>query len=111
MSCFKTLKLAINICAKNYNEFSPKNHSLHNEFEVSNMLRRYGWIVPAYTMPPDAQHVTVLRVVIRKDFSRTLTERLVTNIKQVLEELDTLPSKVTQKLTTEVDNGKAVKKS
>ncbi|KAL1833526.1 hypothetical protein ACET3Z_003177 [Daucus carota] len=93
--------------------FSLKNRSLHNEFEVSDMLRRYGWIVPAYTMPPDAQHVTVLRVVIREDFSRTLAERLVTNIEQVLEELDTLPSKVTQKLTTEedVENGKVVKKT
>lgn len=92
--------------------FSLKDHSLHTEFEVSDMLRRYGWIVPAYTMPPDAQHVTVLRVVIREDFSRTLAERLVTNIEQVLEELDTLPSKVTQKLAGEnVENGSVVKKT
>lgn len=49
--------------------FSLKDRSTHNEFEVSDMLRRFGWIVPAYNMPPDAQHVTVLRVVIREDFS------------------------------------------
>ncbi|KAF5737708.1 putative glutamate decarboxylase [Tripterygium wilfordii] len=78
--------------------FSLKDHSLHNEFEISDLLRRFGWIVPAYTMPADAQHVTVLRVVIREDFSRTLAERLVLDIEKVLHELDTLPSKISAKL-------------
>ncbi|KAJ1410527.1 Pyridoxal phosphate-dependent decarboxylase [Sesbania bispinosa] len=50
--------------------------------------------VPAYTMPPDAQHVTVLRVVIREDFSRTFAERLVNDITKVLHELDLLPAKI-----------------
>lgn len=74
--------------------FSLKDRSRHDEFEVSDYLRRFGWIVPAYTMPPDAQHVTVLRVVIREDFSRTLAERLVLDIQKVLHELDALPSKM-----------------
>lgn len=72
--------------------FSLKDTTRHNEFEVSDMLRRFGWIVPAYTMPADAQHVTVLRVVVREDFSRTLAERLVLDITKVLTELDRLPS-------------------
>jgi glutamate decarboxylase len=59
-----------------------------DEFEMSEMLRRYGWIVPAYPMPPDAEHVTVLRAVIRAEFSRTLAERLVHDITNVLHELD-----------------------
>lgn len=74
--------------------FSLKDRSRHDEFEVSDYLRRFGWIVPAYTMPPDAQHITVLRVVIREDFSRTLAERLVLDIEKVLHELDALPSKL-----------------
>ncbi|KAJ6806548.1 glutamate decarboxylase [Iris pallida] len=74
--------------------FSLKDRSRHDEFEVSDYLRRFGWIVPAYTMPPDAQHVTVLRVVIREDFSRTLAERLVLDVEKVLHELDALPSKL-----------------
>lgn len=94
--------------------FSLKNNQLHDEFEVSEMLRRFGWIVPAYTMPPDAQHITVLRVVIREDFSRTLAERLVADIKKVLHELDTLPAKINAKLADadkEVNkNGKLVAK-
>lgn len=73
--------------------FSLKDRTKHDEFEISDHLRRFGWIVPAYTMPPDAQHVTVLRVVVREDFSRTLAERLVIDIEKVLHELDGLPSK------------------
>ncbi|KAG5610511.1 hypothetical protein H5410_021792 [Solanum commersonii] len=78
--------------------FSLKDNNLHNEFEVSETLRRFGWIVPAYTMPADAQHVTVLRVVIREDFSRTLAERLVFDIVKVLHELDTLPARLSAKM-------------
>ncbi|XP_019182443.1 PREDICTED: glutamate decarboxylase [Ipomoea nil] len=74
--------------------FSLKDNRRHNEFEISDMLRRYGWIVPAYTMPPDAEHVTVLRVVIREDFSRTLAERLVNDIEKVIHDLETLPARV-----------------
>ncbi|CAI0552847.1 unnamed protein product [Linum tenue] len=71
--------------------FSLKDNSQHDEFQIAEMLRTYGWIVPAYTMPADAQHITVLRVVIREDFSRTLAERLVLDVSKVLHELDTLP--------------------
>ncbi|KAG2330103.1 hypothetical protein Bca52824_001283 [Brassica carinata] len=81
--------------------FSLKGQSFHSEFEISEMLRRFGWIVPAYTMPADAQHITVLRVVIREDFSRTLAERLVADISKVLHELDTLPSKISKKMGAE----------
>ena len=87
--------------------FSLKDNKRHDEFEISEMLRRYGWIVPAYTMPADAQHITVLRVVIREDFSRTLAERLVIDIQKVLHELDTLPAKVNAKLAVaDEENGK-----
>ncbi|KAF2536620.1 hypothetical protein F2Q68_00020363 [Brassica cretica] len=78
--------------------FSLKDSSRHDEFEVAETLRRFGWIVPAYTMPADAEHVTVLRVVIREDFSRTLAERLVADFEKVLRELDTLPAKVHAKM-------------
>ncbi|CAH9089867.1 unnamed protein product [Cuscuta europaea] len=78
--------------------FSLKDNSRHTEFEISDMLRRYGWIVPAYTMPPHAEHVTVLRVVVREDFSHTLAERLVNDIQKVIHELDTLPARVGAKL-------------
>ena len=74
--------------------FSLRDTSRYTVFEVAESLRRFGWIVPAYTMPPDAQHVTVLRVVIREEFSRTLAERLVLDIEKVMYQLDALPSRL-----------------
>lgn len=74
--------------------FTLKDHTSFNEFQISDLLRRFGWIVPAYSMPPDAQHITVLRVVIREDFSRTLAERLVADIEKVLHELDALAARI-----------------
>ncbi|XP_061976874.1 glutamate decarboxylase 4-like isoform X1 [Populus nigra] len=79
----------------------------HDEFEIAETLRRFGWIVPAYTMPADAKHITVLRVVIREDFSRTLAERLVRDITKVLHELDSLPAKLSAKISVKSEeNGK-----
>ncbi|KAH7372807.1 hypothetical protein KP509_17G022200 [Ceratopteris richardii] len=73
--------------------FSLKDKSQHDEYEIADHLRRYGWIVPAYTMAPDAQHVSLLRVVVREDFSRTLAERLVRDVRKVLLYLDARPPK------------------
>lgn len=67
--------------------FSLKDRNQYDEFKISEMLRRHGWIVPAYTMPAGADHIKVLRAVIRADFSRTLVERLAVDIKNVLHEL------------------------
>lgn len=74
--------------------FSLKDSSKHTVFEIAESLRRFGWIIPAYTMPANAQHVAVLRVVVREDFNRSLAERLISHIEQVLKETDSLPSRV-----------------
>ncbi|KAI3917769.1 hypothetical protein MKW98_021531 [Papaver atlanticum] len=84
--------------------FSLKDNTNYTEFDISDMLRRFGWIVPAYTMPPDAQHITVLRVVIREDFSRTLAERLVLDITKVLQELDNTSAKLTVKINKQISD-------
>lgn len=68
--------------------FSLKDNSCYDEFEISDRLKQFGWIVPAYTMPADAQHVTVLRIVVREDFSQTLAEHLLLDITKVLRHLD-----------------------
>ena len=49
--------------------------------EVSRRLRERGWIVPAYTLPPNAQHVTVLRMVLKEDFSRDMVEMLTHDVR------------------------------
>ncbi|PWA36507.1 glutamate decarboxylase [Artemisia annua] len=71
--------------------FSLKDSSRYSVFDISESLRRFGWIVPAYTMPPDAQHISVLRVVVREDFSCSLADRLIADIVKVVNELEAAP--------------------
>ncbi len=47
---------------------------------LSRVLRERGWIVPAYTLPPDAEHITVLRMVIKENFSRDMVDMLAHDI-------------------------------
>ncbi|XP_015883908.3 glutamate decarboxylase-like [Ziziphus jujuba] len=67
---------------------SLKDTSKYTVFDVSESLRNYQWIVPAYTMPANAENIAVLRVVVREDFSRNLAVRLISDIERVLAELD-----------------------
>jgi glutamate decarboxylase len=43
---------------------------------LSHLLRERGWIVPAYTLPPNAEHLTVLRLVVKENFSRDMVDML-----------------------------------
>jgi len=49
-------------------------------FALSAQLRARGWIIPAYTLPPHAEGVTVLRIVVKENLSRDLADLLVTDV-------------------------------
>ena len=53
-------------------------------FDLSNKLREYGWMVPAYTLPKNAEHIAVLRVVVREGLSKSLIDDLCDDIAQSL---------------------------
>lgn len=55
---------------------------------LSAALRAQGWIVPAYTLPPNAEHIDVLRMVVKENFSRDMAEMLGADIKTAIEQLD-----------------------
>jgi glutamate decarboxylase len=57
-------------------------------FDLSALLRERGWIVPAYKMAPDAEHVEVLRVVVREGLSRDLASELVADIGAAIDQLE-----------------------
>ncbi|MDR0912409.1 MAG: glutamate decarboxylase [Methanobrevibacter sp.] len=46
-------------------------------FGISRKLRENGWIIPAYTLPPNAENMAVLRIVIKENFSRTMADLLI----------------------------------
>jgi glutamate decarboxylase len=37
----------------------------YDEYDVSDKLKEFSWVLPAYTMAPNAKHVKLLRAVIR----------------------------------------------
>jgi glutamate decarboxylase len=57
-------------------------------FELSERLRERGWIVPAYTLPPNAESVAVLRMVVKENFSRDMAEMLGEDIERALAKID-----------------------
>jgi glutamate decarboxylase len=51
-----------------------------NEFDVSNKVRERGWVLSAYSMPPDAQEVRSLRIVVRPHLNQTVINVLANDI-------------------------------
>lgn len=56
-------------------------------YHLSERLRQDGWIVPAYSLPPDAEHVDLLRVVVRVDMSQQMIDLLVLDIERAYDAL------------------------
>src|SRR3954451_18796884 len=48
--------------------------SNYNAYDVSRKLRERGWLLPAYTMPPNREDLVVLRIVVRNGFSHDMAE-------------------------------------
>jgi glutamate decarboxylase len=76
--------------------FRLKEKKHYDEFAIAAKLREKGWIVPAYTMAPNAQDLKLLRVVCRADMSRSRCELLLRDIMGTLKYLDSLPGKVVE---------------
>jgi len=62
----------------------PVDFSVH---DLSAKLRERGWIVPAYTLPPNAESITLIRVVVRQNFSRDMADLFVEDVKKAYETL------------------------
>jgi glutamate decarboxylase len=60
---------------------------------LSHLLRERGWIVPAYTLPPNAEHITVLRMVVKENFSRDMVDLLAHDVGAAMRVLAHGPSK------------------
>ena len=58
-----------------------------NVFHLSEKLRQKGWIVPAYTLPANAEDIEVLRMVVKESFSKDMVEMLLSDIMESIEKL------------------------
>lgn len=64
------------------------DHS-YDEFDVAAQLAsERGWMVPAYTLPPDADHIKIMRALVRETLGRSLTSALGRDIAEACEVLE-----------------------
>ena len=60
-------------------------------FDLSDRLRQNGWQVPAYTLPPDLEHLAIMRIVVRPGLSMDLASMLVADIRRHVDHLAVTP--------------------
>ena len=61
----------------------------YDEFDVAAQLAAArGWMVPAYTLPPNAEHIKIMRVLVKRTLGHSLTSTLGNDIAQACAALD-----------------------
>jgi glutamate decarboxylase len=68
--------------------FELRDPSKYTVFDVSNRMRQFGWQVPAYTMPANAENQAVLRVVVREGFSADLGDKFLAHLREAVAHLE-----------------------
>jgi glutamate decarboxylase len=67
--------------------FKLKGDCGFDVYHLSARLRENGWIVPAYSLPPDAENVHLMRIVVRLDLSRAMIDILLRDLKAAYDQL------------------------
>jgi glutamate decarboxylase len=61
----------------------------YDEFDVAGQFAaERGWMVPAYTLPPDAQHVRIMRALVKETLGRSLVTALAADLAQACQTLE-----------------------
>jgi glutamate decarboxylase len=61
----------------------------YDEFDVASQLAaERGWMVPAYTLPPNAEHVTIMRALVKLTLGHTLASTLADDIAEACATLE-----------------------
>ena len=69
--------------------FKLAGEAPYDEFDIAWQLSaERGWMVPAYTLPPDAQHVTIMRALVKQTMSREHVDTLARDIEQACATLE-----------------------
>ncbi|KAF2843788.1 glutamate decarboxylase [Patellaria atrata CBS 101060] len=82
----------------------------YDEFAVAHQLRERGWVVPAYTMAPNAQQMKMMRIVVREDFSKSRCDALIQDFKFALETLNKMDENRIKDLSDYMVKQKVLKK-
>ncbi|MHB1439280.1 MAG: glutamate decarboxylase [Cuniculiplasma sp.] len=68
--------------------FKLKDKGKFTAFDLSYKIRERGWIVPAYSLPPKAEKTTIMRVVIRENFTADMVDIFVSDLVKAKKSLD-----------------------
>src|SRR5205823_14795061 len=69
--------------------FQLAEEKSYDEFDVAAQLaEERGWMVPAYTLPPDADHIKIMRALVKLTLGRSLTDALGQDIAQACATLE-----------------------
>jgi glutamate decarboxylase len=61
----------------------------YDEFDIASQLAaERGWMVPAYTLPPNAEHVTIMRALVKLTLGQSLATALASDLAAACETLD-----------------------
>ncbi len=53
-------------------------------YEFADRLRERGWLVPAYSMPPDREDLVIQRILVRHGHTRQMADQLLVEMKSIL---------------------------
>ena len=67
---------------------SLKDESNYNAADVVQTLAQRGWIIPAFSMPPNAQSVNAMRMNVKETFSRDMADILIDDMKKAIAKLE-----------------------
>ena len=69
--------------------FNLADEHPYDEFDIAFQLSaERGWMLPAYTMPPNAQDVKMMRALVKLNLARSLVDTLDDDIAQAIETLE-----------------------
>ncbi|MCL5407105.1 MAG: glutamate decarboxylase [Patescibacteria group bacterium] len=64
-----------------------KNNENFTLYELTDKLREKGWIMPAYSLPANAEEIVIMRIVVRENFSRDMCDILYEDIVEAYNDL------------------------
>ena len=69
--------------------FQLAGEHAYDEFDIASQLAaERGWMVPAYTLPPNADHVKIMRALVKLTLGHTLTTTLANDIAEACATLE-----------------------
>jgi glutamate decarboxylase len=67
-------------------------------YDFADRLRERGWLVPAYSMPPNREDLVIQRILIRHGFTQEMAHRLLVEMESVLAHLAQTPERLTSEM-------------